>query len=102
MWPESTFVAYNKAMVYLNFHVLFYLYMYIVRPQIVVYPPHITCVSTYCSTYFFIGRPRFVVYPPRTIWCHVYLYASLLVDHDLWSTLDALHVTMFICTYVIW
>ena len=70
--------------------------------KIVVYPPaHITCVSTYCSTYFFTGRPRIVVYPPRNIRCHVYLYSSLLVDHDLWSTLHALYVTTIICTYVI-
>ena len=66
------------------------------------YPPaHITCVSTYCSTYFIMGRPRIVVYPPRNIRRHVYLYASLLVDNDLWSTLHALYVTMIICTYVI-
>ena len=77
------------------------IYIYIGRPQNVVYPPHITCFSMYCSTYFFIGRPRFVVYPPRTICCHVYLYASILVNHDLWSTFHALYVTTFICTYVI-
>ena len=65
-------------------------------------PAHITCVSTYCSTYWFTGRPQIVVDPPRNIMCHVYLYASLLVDHDLWSTLHALYVTMIICTYVIW
>ena len=57
-------------------------------------PAHITCVSTYCSTYWFTGRPQIVVYPPRNIMCHVYVYASMLVDHDLWSTLHALYVTM--------
>ena len=64
-------------------------------------PAHITCDSMYCSTYWFMGRPQIVVYPPRNITCHVYLYASLLVDHDLWSTLHALYVTIIFSTYVI-
>ena len=66
-------------------------YINIGRPQFVVYPPCITCVSKYCCTYsyIFIGRPQLVVYPPRNICYHVLLYICYWVDHNLWSTLHA-------------
>ena len=74
-------------------------YIFIGRPQLVVYPPCITCVSTYCTTYIFIGRPRFVVYPPRIICCHILLYVCYWVDHNLWSTPRALccHIYLYVC-----
>ena len=53
-------------------------------------PAHITCVPRIVPPYWLTGRPQIVVYPPRNITCHVYLYVSFLVDHDLWSTLHAL------------
>ena len=54
-------------------------------------PAHIIHVFPHIVTpYWFKGRPQIVVYPPRNTTCHVYLYASFLVDHDLWSTLHAL------------
>ena len=49
---------------------MFYLPAHITR----VFPPIVTIM----------------VYPPRNTTCHVYLYVSFLVDHDLQSTLHAL------------
>ena len=48
-----------------------------------MFPPIVTA-------YWFKGRPQIMVYPPRDTMCHVYLYVSFLVDHDLRSTLHAL------------
>ena len=48
-----------------------------------MFPPIVTA-------YWFKGRPQIMVYPPRNTTCHVYLYVSFLVDHDLRSTLHAL------------
>ena len=58
-------------------------YVYIFQHTLHVFP----CIVT---PYWFKGRPQIVVYPPCNKTCHVYLYASFLVDHDLWSTLHAL------------
>ena len=52
--------------------------------------------------FIFMGTPKNVVNSPRNIMCHVNLYACLLVDHDLWSTLYALYVIVSFCTFVIW
>ena len=75
-------------------------YILIGKPQLVVYPPCLTCVSIYHSTlsYILIGRPQLVVYPPRNICCHVLLYVCYWVDHNLWSTLHACIVSpRFLC-----
>ena len=56
---------------------------YIFQHTLHVFPPIVTA-------YWFKGRPQIMVYPPRDTTCHVYLYVSFLVDHDLRSTLHAL------------
>ena len=64
-------------------------YILIGRPQLVEYPPRLTCVSTYHSTYsyIFIGRPQLSVYPPRMHCVATFSHVYCLVDHNLLSTL---------------
>ena len=51
---------------------------------------HYTCFHLLLQLIGLRVDPQIMVYPPRNTTCHVYLYVSFLVDHDLRSTLHAL------------